>query len=177
MAYYRAFAAILERVTKLAVVCGDIAKLTFDISPEHEYNAGLVYQIFRDDNPDMFEHLHPEISFAPAKEWPRLQVADLMAYEAMKALDHTVGLKKRRRTSWDVLRATERFMTHSYGEDWFRSLKADVPNLERIVKFNKQDYLDWLKRHNRHHDMSNIFHFTNWIAQRDKRKKKPPEGV
>ena len=171
MAYYKAFTMILERVTNLAVVCGDVAKLTFDISPEHEYNAALVYRIYREDNPDMFKHLHAEISFASAREWPRLQVGDLMAYEAMKALDHTVGPKKRTRKSWDVLRATERFHTHSYGEDWFTGLRADLSNLERTLGFNRQDYVQWLKERNRHHDMSNIFHFTDWISKRDRQKK------
>jgi hypothetical protein len=114
----------------------------------------------------MFERLHAEISFARARERPRLQVADLVAFEAMKALDHTVGPVKRTRKSWEVLRATERFETLSYSSQWFSDLKKhlDSGDLEQIVGFNQQDYVNWLNERNRQHNVSNLFHFLHWIA-------------
>lgn len=60
------------------------------------------------------------------RESPRLQTADLLAFEAWKALDHTVGPIKRTRKSWEVLRATDRFDAIAYGEDWFRSFKSHI---------------------------------------------------
>jgi hypothetical protein len=142
LAYHRAFLEVLERVRSLAAFCGEIATFTFDVSTENEYNAGLLYAITRENEPEMFEHLHAEISFVPARECPRVQVGDLMAFEAMKALDHTVGPIKRKRKSWEVLRATERFETLSYGIDWFIDLQRHLGELETKVGFNKQDYIN-----------------------------------
>jgi hypothetical protein len=73
---------------------------------------------------------------------PRVQAADLLAFEAWKALDHTIGPVKRKRKSWELLRATQRFETFSYSQDWFRDLKAHINSgeLDRIVGFNEAGY-------------------------------------
>jgi len=166
LAYYKAFLDVVQSAKNLAVHFNQIAKLTFDISTENEYNARLLYNNLREGEPNWAKHLYREISFGSAKECARLQVADLMAFEAMKALDHTVGPEKRRRASWDALRATERFDTHSYSSDWFNDLKRNYGELERKVGFCKQDYANWLKERNRQHSISNLFHFMNWIGKR-----------
>lgn len=168
LAYYKAFTEILRRLKNLAATFGEVAKLTFDIGPENEYNAALIYANFREENPDMFAHFAPEISFVPARECPRLQVGDLMAYESMKALDHTVGPVKRKRASWEALRATGRFETWGYSEEWFLDLKNHLPALEELVKFNQKDYENWLTEKNRQHNISNLFHFTNVLARHAK---------
>jgi hypothetical protein len=165
LAYYKSFIEILESVKNLVVNLHDIAKFTFDISIENHYNAGLLYDQFRKNDSVMGEYFWHEISFAPAKEHPRLQVADLMAYESMKALDHSVGPVKRTRKSWDALRATQRFDAHGYSHDWFNDLKRNYAELERKVGFHKQDYLDWLKQKGRQHSISNIFHFMSWVGK------------
>lgn len=170
LAYYKAFIEILEAVKNVTMKFREIAKFTFDISTENEYNAALLYKQFRENDPAMREYFWPEISFAPAKEHARLQVADLMAYESMKALDHSVGPVKRTRKSWDALRATERFDAHGYSEDWFNDLKRNFAELEQKVGFHKQDYLEWLKQRGRHHDVSNLFHFMDWIAKQDRKR-------
>jgi len=169
LAYYKAFLDCLERVTELAKNLREVAKLTFDISTENEYNAALLYKTMRDGDSELLEWLHPEISFVPWRESPRVQAADLLAYEAMKALDHTVGPVKRRRASWDALRATQRFETYSYSEQWFIDLKANIDSgsLKRKVNFDQGDYVRWLKERNRHHDLTNLFLFIDWIRKRD----------
>src|SRR5215831_12438791 len=86
LAYYRAFLECLERVGQLAENLGEVAKLTFDISDENEYNAALLYKSVRDGNPQLLRWFHPEISFDSWRGSPRLQVADLLAYEGWKAL-------------------------------------------------------------------------------------------
>ena len=162
ISYYRAFVDCLDRVAALAFNLKDVAELTFDISSENEYNAGMVYRDLREGDPEMARLLSPKISFVSAREYPRVQTADLLAYEAWKALDHTVGPKKRRRRSWELLRATGRFDTLSYSEDWFVDLKAhlDSGELEKKVGFNENDYKQWLKAKNRQHNLSNLFEFT-----------------
>jgi hypothetical protein len=167
LAYYRAFLECLNRVTELAKNLGEVAELTFDVSSENEYKAGLLYKIMRDGDPELLHWLHSNISFVPWRESPRVQTADLLAYEAMKALDHTVGPVKRKRASWEALRATDRFETFSYSEEWFSDLKRNLGNLEQKVGFNQKDYEQWLKERKRHHDLSNLFEFIDWIRRRD----------
>ena len=108
--------------------------------------------------------------FVSWRKSPRVQAADLLAFEAWKALDHTVGPVKRTRRSWALLRATGQFETYSYGEQWFRDLKKDIDSgqLEKKVGFCEADYLRWLKDTNRRHSISNLFEFLAWINDRDK---------
>ena len=97
-------------------------------------------------------------------------MADLLTFEAWKALDHTVGEVKRNRKSWEVLRTTERFGTYSYSYDWFRDLKRHIDSgeLEKKVHFSEQDYIAWLSERHQKHNMSNLITFLDWIAKRDK---------
>jgi hypothetical protein len=169
LAYYRAFLECLTGVATFAKNIGEVAKLTFDISTENEYNAGLLYKTMREGDPDLLKWLHPEISFVPWRDCTRVQVADLLAYEAWKALDHTVGQVKRRRCSWELLRNTGRFETLSYSEDWFRDLKRHIESGELGAKvgFCEMDYVRWLAQHHRQHNLTNLFTFMDWIRRRD----------
>ena len=168
LAYYRAFLECVECAANVAENLGEVAELTFDISTENEYNAGLLYSWARNGDARYRQWLAPKISFVPWGESPRVQAADLLAFEAWKALDHTVGPVKRKRKSWELLRATERFEVYSYGEDWLRDLKKhlDSGDLERIVGFNESDYKAWLKNTGRQHSTSNLFHFLGWISNK-----------
>lgn len=159
--YYRAFQECLVRLTNVAENLNEVAKVTFDISMENEYNAGLLYSYMRGTDDRLSKYLHSEISFVSWKESPRVQTSDLLAFEAWKALDHAVGPKKRKRKSWTVLRATNRFETLGYSGDWFRDLKAHIDSgeLEKIVGFNESDYISWLKDSGRMHCTSNLIHF------------------
>jgi hypothetical protein len=172
LAYYRAFLQCLDGTATLAKNRGEVAKLTFDISTENEYNAGLLYKTMRDSDSELLKWLHPEISFVPWRESARVQTGDLLAYEAWKVLDHTVGQVKRRRKSWEVLRATGRFETISYSEQWFTDLKRHIGSgqLEKKVGFNEEEYMMWLGDRNRRHNMSNLILFLDWIRRRDEKK-------
>ena len=165
LAYYRSFLECVERAANVAQNFGEIAELTFDISTENEYNAGLLYSWARNGDARFRQWLAPKISFVTWRGSARVQAADLLAFEAWKALDHAVGPVKRKRKSWELLRATGRFETLAYSEQWFRDLKAhlDAGKLQKIVGFNESDYLGWLKKTGRKHSTSNLFHFLGWI--------------
>jgi hypothetical protein len=169
LAYYRALLECFERVANVAQNLGEIAALTFDISSENEHNAGLLYSWARSGDERFQKWLHPRISFVPWRVSPRVQMADLLAFEAWKALDHTVGPVKRTRKSWDLLRATHRFETYRYSEVWFRDLKAHIDSgeLGKIVGFKESDYLSWLKISGRKHSITNLFSFLGWIGRSD----------
>jgi len=169
LAYYRAFLETLQRAAQLAENLGEIAELTFDISTENEYNAGLLYSYMRNGDEQLFRWLYPKISFVSWRESARVQVADLLAFESWKSLDHTVGPVKRTRKSWNLLRATQRFTSLSYGDQWFMGLKADISsgNLAKKVGFSEADYKKWLLESKRQHNLSNLFTFLDWIRRRD----------
>lgn len=164
--YYKAFMEMLPYVSRFSAQVNRIAKFTFDISTENEYNAALLYSYFKENEPEMSKQFAKEISFGSAKDSARLQVADLMAFEAMKALDNIVGpVKRKTRRSWAALQSTSRFETIAFSSDWFSDYRAHYADLEKIVGFNQKDYEQWLIDKRRHDDVSNRFHFLNWLAK------------
>ncbi len=172
-AYYKAFAEILIAINKFSVRTGETAKYKFDIQTAEQFNAAYLYQYFRENEPDMSLYLDCEVSYGPAKECPRLQVGDLMAFEAMKALDNIIGPKKRpTRKSWEALGNTKRFITHCYSADWFIDMKAHQDQLATIVGFTMEDYRKWLVAKNRHDDISTRFFYINLKAREQQREQK-----
>jgi hypothetical protein len=162
IAYFRAFAECLEKVANVAENLNEVCEVTYDIGTENEYNAGQVYAWLREGDERLRRLLHPKISFVSWRDSARLQAADLLAFEAWKALDHTVGEVKRTRKSWEVLRATGRFETLAYSEEWFLDLKKnylDTGELEKKVGFTESDYIQWLQQRNQKHSMSNLISF------------------
>jgi hypothetical protein len=59
---------------------------TFDLRRNTEYNLALLYGTVKENEPEWTPHLADELHFAYSTNQPRLQVADLLAYEAFKAL-------------------------------------------------------------------------------------------
>ena len=162
IAYFRAFTECLEKVANVAQNLNEVCEITYDIGQNNEYNAGQVYAWLRESDERLCRLLHPKISFVSWRDSARVQTADLLAFEAWKALDHTVGEVKRTRKSWEVLRATNRFETVAYSEDWFTDLKKnylDTGELEKKVGFGESDYIQWLQKSNQHHNMSNLISF------------------
>lgn len=174
IAYYKCFAEVLQAVKEYVTPRGLRTAVEFDISNENKFNAGLMYDIIRQNERQFFEHFEPKITFAPASEYPRLQLADLMAFESMKAMDNEFGpVKRDPRKSWITLRSTGRFDVMGYSQEWFEWLKREgLQLLETTYEYGESDYIKWLEQQNRHHDLSNLFHFTNeqWGKERKNKK-------
>ena len=126
IAYHRAFIECIERVANAAERLGEVCEITYDIAAQNKSNAVKLYEWMREGDEKLRRWLHPTVSFASWRESARLQAADLLAFEAWKALDHTVGPIKRKRRSWELLRATDQFETYGYSEEWFKDLKAHM---------------------------------------------------
>lgn len=169
LSYYRAFSECMEKVANVAEKDGEVVKIVFDVSRENEYNASALYSMLRNGEPRFAQRLDAEIGFTTWRGCPRVQMADLLAFESWKAIDHTLGPIKRTRKSWDVLRGTNRFETLAYGEEWFLGLKAHIGELEKAAGFNEGDYLQWLSNKNRKHNISNLIAF---IDSRSRERKK-----
>lgn len=159
--YYRALLDCLELAAGVAVRAEEVCEITYDISAENKANAAQLYGSLREGEEKLHKWLHPKLYFARCRESARLQAADLLAFEAWKALDHEVGPIKRKRGSWDLLRATGRFATIAYTEEWFKDLRAhyDSGELQRISGVNEGDYRAWLLKRRRQHNMSNLLEF------------------
>jgi hypothetical protein len=171
LAYYTAFQRVVIAMKSFAQHAGDIAEMTFDMRLESEHNAGFLYGAIRDNEPDWARYLASKISFEFAKDNPRIQIADLLAREAMKALDNQIGPKKRpTRKSWQALLNTGRFVVFGFSTEWFEDLKRKMPEFEQKADMNREMYIEWLRQRNRQHNVSNMFQFADWTAKRDREK-------
>ena len=168
VSYYRSFTRVMQAMKNVAKHSGELADITFDKRLDTEHNVGLLYSSARENQPEWTPHLAEKIAFETPRRQPRIQVADLLAYEAMKALDSYVGpVKRPTRKSWAALRATGRFETEAYSDEWFNDLKKSYPELVKKVGFGEHDYAKWLAERNRQHNMTNVIHFFNWFDQHD----------
>jgi hypothetical protein len=159
LAYYKGFTEVIEAMNRFATHYGQDVSFTFDSRRESNFNAGLLYQMFRgvkmigmssDDT----------LRFASAHDEPRLQVADLVAREAMKALDSQMGPKKRPpRKSWMALYATERFVIDVVGLSWLESLKEQLPKMRQDLQLNEADYLEWLRESGLQHNVTSLLRY------------------
>ena len=175
ISYYRAFEEVLQKTAAAAERVGNVAKLTFDISIDNEYNAAYLYNVILKGSQRLRDWLDPEISFVPAKKSARVQTGDMLAYEGWKVLDHTVGPIKRARKSWEALRNTGRFETFSYSTDWFNDLKKHIDSgeLAERVGFESGAYREWLKKKGRQDNISNMFEFMSRMGIWDERNDAP----
>jgi hypothetical protein len=123
----------------------------------------LIYTHLREDNPHWKERLASKLFFESSRENPRIQVADLFAREAMKALDNEIGPTKRPiRKSWQALRETGRFQVESFSKEYFGALKNDLPNLHELFAFNPEDFQAWQTIKKRQWNLTNYFEFLRW---------------
>ena len=171
LSYYTAFQRVLLAMKNFAKGSHDIAEFTFDMRLESEHNAGFIYGSLRENEPDWTPYLASKISFGFAKNNTRIQIADLLAREAMKALDNVVGpIKRPIRKSWQALRDTDRFVVDAFSIDWFQDMKRKMPEMEKMLDMDRNSYLEWLRERNRQHNISNMFVFVDWTARRDRNK-------
>jgi hypothetical protein len=164
ISYYRSFTRVIEVMKNVAKESGEIADVTSDARRDTEHNAGLLYGHVRENQPEWTPYLAEKMTFEFSRNQPRIQVADLIAYEAMRGLDNYVGSKKRpTRKSWSVLHGTGRFLIEAYSDDWFQELKVNYAELEKKVGFGEKEYKEWLREKNRQHNMTNVIQFFDWF--------------
>ena len=159
LAYYKGFTEVIEAMGRFAAHYAQDVSFVFDSRHESNFNAGLLYKMFR--RAKTIDGLCDDtLRFASARDEPRLQAADLVAREAMKALDNQVGPKKRPpRKSWMALYATERFVIEVVGLSWFESLKEQLPRMRQDSRFNEADYLAWLRESRLQHSVTSLLRY------------------
>lgn len=161
--YYQPFMDVLQAMGNFALHRDDEVELIFDSRIESEHNAGLIYAHMRESNPEWKKRFASKIAFETSSDTPRIQMADLFAREAMKALDNEIGPVKRKiRKSWEVLRGTGRFIVYSFSHEYFAGIKRDIPNLEEELGFNADDFARWLQKNKRQWSVTSYFEFLTW---------------
>lgn len=166
IAYYHAFANLMERIKDLCARLTVRAEFIFDIHTDNQYNAGALFDVTQRDSPEMID-LFSRLSFDRAEKCARLQAADLFAFESMKRLDNEIGPKKRPlRKSWLALYNTGQFWATGFSHKYFEDLKRNMPELEKLTGCNQNEYVQWLKERKRQHSVSSMIAFTEWLNKR-----------
>jgi hypothetical protein len=160
IAYYRAFWQVIDTVEGYASDKGEMAELTFDSRVESDYNATILYGNIREIHPEWKTTLASKLSFESCRANPRIQVADLLARESMKALDNVVGPQKRAvRKSWQALMDTRRFEIHAYSTEFFKNMKIGLDRDRVKIEKRADEYHAWLKDKRRQDNTTNLFVF------------------
>lgn len=170
--YYKCFWDVIEMVQSVAGQFNEVAECVFDSRAESEFNAGFLYGQLRENYPQWAPRLAEKITFDSSKKNPRIQMADLWAREAMKALDNDIGPVKRKRRSWQALSATQRFAAYSWSHDWFRDFSADFENVKQRIGFSEDESMKWLREKRLEPNFANLIRFLGPMM-REQSKKRP----
>ena len=168
MSYYKGFEAVVTFLKTLARDrFNETVKFTFDNRFESNHNAADLYDVLVND-PDYSEVISDGISFTVSRRQPRIQIADLLARETMKHLDHMIGpIKRVTRKPMEGFFATTHFGFDFYRRDYFKDKLTKMETLERKAGFNQQDYLEWLQKRKTEDNIGNRFKFLAWLDRRD----------
>jgi hypothetical protein len=170
--YFRCFSEIVLTFGRLVKDSGstETIKFRFDRNHEIEYNAAYFYDFVsrKKDWPggDLFED---EISFVTRRD-EGVQVADLIAREAMKGLDNQIGpVKRPQRKSLTALLETKRFNFVCYVNGWFKELAEELANPNsRLAKHGMgNSYIEWLSARSLPDTYSNRIRFFEWKDARE----------
>jgi hypothetical protein len=182
IAYHKCF---VETTDRLVVTANEIGftdlKFTFD-HRQGAVNTGILYDSMVSDaswrdTGIFFDH---EINFTSRKS-PRIQVADLVARETMKALDNIIGPKPRPiRKSMLALATTAKtngrlkfdFLVREYFED----MKRKLPEAAAKMGMTPDAYARWIQKNNMQDNINSRHKFLVWFEAERLRKEGDGEG-
>jgi hypothetical protein len=126
---------------------GAKVKFTFDHRFETDFSAAQLYK-YATDQPEwkLFPCFHDEIAFA-SRRTVGIQMADLIAREAMKELDRLVTGSRRemRKSLRAMVDHPYRFQFTFYSKEYFEDFKAKFADVEAAAKLDFADYGQWLE--------------------------------
>jgi hypothetical protein len=162
MLYLREFSHVIDGMQWFADQNGEMVELCFDNRIESTFNATLMYAQTRAAHPGWDQRLSSKLVFDCSEKNPRLQVADLFAYEAMKWLDNQSGpIKRTPRKSWLALKGAGRFVLDLFDESFFATEKLVWNELPGLGKARYLEYVDWLNKNKRQHNLTNVIEFAD----------------
>jgi len=163
--YYKCFIMMVNwLVDNTAAQIGEPIEFTFDSRRESDYNAEKLYSVLS-NKPKWSgaQFMRGKISFATRTN-PRIQMADLVAREAMKDLNNSLGpVQRPRRKSISTLFTEGHFsfgvIDREYCSKWKESSDL-VPELA-------DQYNRWLLTHKLADNMSNRIDFMAWLNSKN----------
>jgi len=152
--YFHCFVRVVEwMVDNEANRLNEAIEFTFHNRKGTEYNAGKLYDVLI--NTPGWEasiFMRNKISFAN-QESPRIQMADLVARETMKALDHDLQGKPQRDSMLAIFGREKRGIIRVFGRDQLSELR-DFTDGEISTSLHG-DYISWLNKNSRRDNISN----------------------
>lgn len=172
--YYWLFSKVVASCARYGYLCvpQETVEFTFDARLESNYNATQWYAYMQSLNE--WEHrafIADKISFATRKT-VGIQIADLVAREAMKHLDNIIGpVKRPMRLSMKALNDTQRFGFRFYTGQYFSGFVKSLEDLENDPSFpvKRAAYGAWLKQRGLTDNHANRIQYFAYVdkAQRD----------
>ncbi len=168
LSYYKGFSEVISAMLVFAKRYEQSIKFTFDMRLESNFNSAMLYKMYY-ESPSIKVDMLDEVAFASSQKNPRIQIADLWVRECMKALDNQIGpVKRAKRKSWAALESTGRFAIDAIGEEWFLSLRDQLPALQRETGFHPVEYRQWLNMNKLQDNTTNQFRFFDWTGKQRK---------
>jgi hypothetical protein len=169
--YIRAFLEVINFFADFSKKkYNDTVKFTFDTREQSNYSAGKIYNLMATDPANSY--LFDEISFASSRKTPRLQMADMFAFEVMKELDNRIRpVTRPRRKSLLALNAEGKFGCDLFLKEFFEDMKVNLFKMEtKDPAFTREAYAAWLQRFERTDTPRNRFNFLIWFSEQERRK-------
>ena len=148
--YHKCFMELLLEFGELAYIAipqGKV-KFTFDHRFETDYSAAQLYK-YATDQPEwrLYPCFHDEIAFA-TRRTVGIQMADLVAREAMKELDRLIsGSRRDMRKSLKAMIANPyRFSFRFFTKEYFEDFKAKFADVEAAAGLDFKDFAQWLQQ-------------------------------
>jgi hypothetical protein len=168
--YYKCFTDVISMVGKLMGGFGVPVQFTFDHRQESEYNAGRIYDIIV-NQPEWKQNnvfLRTKISF-DSRSNPRIQMADLLAREAMKHLDNLTGPVQRpiRRSMLALVTAQVIFFFDYYVREYFESWYAQFDEAARRAGMSLESYSQWAHERKLIDNMSTRVSYMLWLEAQE----------
>jgi hypothetical protein len=169
--YYKCFLMVISwLVDNVAVKMNESIEFTFDKRQESEHNAKILYEVIT-KKPDWEASrlMAPNLCSA-TRENPRIQMADLVAREAMKGLYSQIGPTRRARRKSITALYTDGHINfgvidRTYCADW----RAAMDRLQSDEGIGGESLGAWLSENKLTDNWSNRNRYMAWLDSRSSR--------
>lgn len=162
--YYKCFTDIIRWTVEKTAQFAEPIEYTFDRRQKSEHNAGALYGLLV-NMPEWESNLfmRTKVSFDCNRN-PRIQMADLVARETMKALDNQVGpIRRDVRKAMIALATSGGFFFEIMGREYCASWRDQMPVLMAQIGFTEQGLSAWLGSQGLTDNWTNRFTYLGWL--------------
>lgn len=160
--YMKCFTEVVRYlVTEVAVPRQESIQFTFDQRPQSHYNAGRMYDLVANSRGGRLDpFLESTVAFTNRKN-PRIQMADLVAREVMKALDNRM-LGRPPRKSLVALGESDTLLAHFIDRNYCLRWQKVIDRF-RQSEHGETGYAAWLDKNRLQNNLTNRIAYTAWL--------------